>query len=255
MRFHATRRHCIHCQGTHNSEDHHLSVSVPPLSIPGHTSLSLPLEQAQATTDHHRSSNYKRETRFSLPPQQSAFTADAKQTHKPWPLPPRLTPPTTSRHSMPVTASLPSTRKSPISSITNRTSGMLPPHPYRRIPPPPTNENEKQSSSFSKKNAPRSRRSDVSSRWQKTTPPSSTPSSRTHPSTQTSIGESSTGDRRRNGNNRRRHKTNDASATPSASRSNRPTGYNPQADKSDYDNNETPDIADLYSDEVYNNID
>ena len=57
MRFHAARRRCIHCQGTHNSEDHHLSISVPPLSIPGHTSLLPPLEQAQATTDHHRSSN------------------------------------------------------------------------------------------------------------------------------------------------------------------------------------------------------
>ena len=60
---------------------------------------------------------------------------------------------------------------------------------------------------------------------------------------------------RRNGKNRRRHHRNDASATPSASHSNCPTKYNPQADESDYDNNETPDIADLYGDEVYNNID
>ena len=91
MRFHAARRHCIHCQGTHNSEDHHLSVSVPPLSIPGHTSLLPPLEQAKTTTDHHRPSNYKKNTQLSLPSQQSAFTADAKQQHKPWPLPPRPT--------------------------------------------------------------------------------------------------------------------------------------------------------------------
>ena len=88
MRFHAACRRCIHCQGTHNSEDHHLSVSVPPLSIPGHTSLSPPLEQAQAMTDHHRSSDYKKKAHFSLPSQQSAFTADAKQQCKPWPLPP-----------------------------------------------------------------------------------------------------------------------------------------------------------------------
>ena len=32
-------------------------------------------------------------------------------------------------------------------------------------------------------------------------------------------------------------------------------GYNPRADESDYDDNETPDIVDLYGDEVYNNID
>ena len=88
MRLHATRRRCIHCQGTHNSEDHHLSVSVPPLSVSGHTSLSPPLEQAQTTTEHHRSRNYKKMTRFSLPTQQSAFTANAKPTRKPWPLPP-----------------------------------------------------------------------------------------------------------------------------------------------------------------------
>ena len=48
---------------------------------------------------------------------------------------------------------------------------------------------------------------------------------------------------------------NDASATPSASHSNCCTGYNLQANKSNYNNNETPDIADLYDDEVYNNID
>ena len=47
---------------------------------------------------------------------------------------------------------------------------------------------------------------------------------------------------------------NDASVTPSASHSNRHTAYNPCADKSDYDDNETPDIADLYREEVYSNI-
>ena len=70
----------------------------------------------------------------------------------------------------------------------------------------------------------------------------------------TSTGANSTGDPHRNGNSRHR-KMNDALATPSASHSNRHTGYNPWADKSDYDNNETPDIVDLYGDEVYNNID
>ena len=255
MRFHATRQRCIHCQGTHNSEDHHLSVSVPPLSIPGHTSLSPPLEQAQATTDHHRSHNYKKKAHFALPSQQSAFTADANQQRKPWPLPPRPTPPTTSRHSTVVTASSASTRKSPISSTTNRTSGTLPPHPYRRTPPPPTRGSEKRLSSFSRKNAPASGRSNDSSTPPMITPQNSKRSSRTRLSTPTSTGERSPGDHCRNGNSRRRRHRNDASVTQPASRSNRPIGYNPRADESDYDDNETPDIADLYGDEVYNNID
>ena len=46
---------------------------------------------------------------------------------------------------------------------------------------------------------------------------------------------------------------NDTSATPSASHSNRHTTYNPCANESNYDNNETPDIVDLYSEEAYNN--
>ena len=67
--------------------------------------------------------------------------------------------------------------------------------------------------------------------------------------------EDSPGAQCRNGNNRCHCHRNDTSATPSASRSNCPTGYNLQADESDYDDNKTPDIADLYGDEVYNNID
>ena len=154
-----------------------------------------------------------------------------------------------------MTASSPSTRKSPISSTTNRMSGLPRLSPYHRTPLPPTNGNEKQLSSFSKKSVPASGRSNASSRWRTTTPPRSTPSTRIHPSTQTSTGESSTGAQRHNGNSRCRHRTNDASVNQPASHSNCPIGYNPRADKSDYDDNETPDIVDLYGDEVYNNID
>ena len=60
MRYHATNRRCIHCQGTHASEDHHLSISVPPVGNPGHIGLSLPLEQAQTTTVHNRPHSYKK---------------------------------------------------------------------------------------------------------------------------------------------------------------------------------------------------
>ena len=148
-----------------------------------------------------------------------------------------------------------STRKSPISSIINRTSGTLPPHPYRRTPPPPTRGNKKQSSSFSRKSAPASGRSNDSSTLPMITPQNSKHSSRTRLSTQTSTGENSPGAQCCNGNNRCHHHRNDASDTPSASCSNRPIGYNPCADKSDYDDNKTPDITDLYGDKVYNNID
>ena len=129
MRYHAANRHCIHCQGTHTSEDHHLSVSVPPVCNPGHIGLSPPLEQAQTTTVHNRPHNYKKSTRFSLPSQQPTFNTLLQQRQQ-WPLPPKPTPPMTSRRSMPVTTSSPSTRKSLISSTINRMSGTLPPHPY-----------------------------------------------------------------------------------------------------------------------------
>ena len=205
----------------------------------------------------NRPLNYKKNTRFSLPSQQSAFNT-LLQPCKQWPLPPKPTPPITSHRSTPTTASSPSTRKSPISSTTNHTSSTLPLHPYCQTPPPPTKGSGKQSSSSSRRNVHESRRSSISSTWQTTTLLNSTPSSRTHPSMPTSTGENLTGDPRCNGNYRRHkmsHRPNDASATLSASHSNRHTGYNPRANKSNYNNNETPDITDLYGDEVYNNID
>ena len=49
--YHAANCRCIHCQGTHTSEDHHLSVSVPPVFNSGHIGLLPPLEQAQSIID------------------------------------------------------------------------------------------------------------------------------------------------------------------------------------------------------------
>ena len=123
--------------------------------------------QAQMTTFHNRCHNYKKNTRFSLPSQQSAF--NTAQQHQQWPLPPKPTPPMTFHHSTPTTASLPSTRKSPISSIISRMSGTLPPHPYHQTPLPPTNGNNKQLSSSSRKSMPKSRCSSISSTWRTTT--------------------------------------------------------------------------------------
>ena len=107
---------------------------------------------------------------------------------------------------------------------------------------------------FSRKSAPTSRHSNSSLRWLTTMPPSSTHSSRTHQSTTMSTGESSTGGQCHNGSNCRR-KNDPPLATQSVSHSNCCTAYNPCADESDYNDNETPDITDLYGEEVYNNID
>jgi hypothetical protein len=65
---------CIHCQGTHASEDHHLSVSIPIVSNSGHTGLSPPQEQTQTNTDDNTSHKHKN-TRFALPTQQSVRVA------------------------------------------------------------------------------------------------------------------------------------------------------------------------------------
>jgi hypothetical protein len=77
-RYAANPRRCIHCQGTHASEDHHLSVSIPIVSNSGHTGLSLPQEQTQTNTEDNTSLKHKN-TRFALPTQQSAFTASQQQ--------------------------------------------------------------------------------------------------------------------------------------------------------------------------------
>ena len=125
MRYHAANCRCIHCQGTHASEDHHLSVSVPSVFNSGHIGLLLPLEQTQTRTNNNTPRNYKN-MQFLLPSQQSAFTAAQRQ---PWPLPPKPTPPTQFQHSTGVTTSSASTRKSWISSTTSCTSSRLPLHP------------------------------------------------------------------------------------------------------------------------------
>ena len=107
---------------------------------------------------------------------------------------------------------------------------------------------------FSRYSVPTPRHSDSSSRWPTTTLLSSTHSLRTHQSTVTSTGENSTGGQCCNGNNCRRSRD-PPLATRSVSHSSRPTAYNPHTNESDYDDNKTPDIVDLYGEEVYNNID
>jgi hypothetical protein len=128
---------CIHCQGTHASEDHHLSLTVPTVSNSGYPVLPPIQEQIETSANDETPHNYKK-TRFSLLSQQSTFATHQKQQ---WPLPPRPTPLTASRPSMGVNALSASTRRSRISSTTSRTSASPPPHHTSRpAPAPPTNK-------------------------------------------------------------------------------------------------------------------
>jgi hypothetical protein len=256
-RYAANPRRCIHCQGTHASEDHHLSVSIPIVSNSGHIGLSPPQEQTQTNTDDNASHKHKN-TRFALPTQQSAFTT-SQQQRKPWPLPPRPTPPTPSRRLTPGTASSASTRKSRTSSTTSRTSASLPPHPYRPVPTQRSSKSERRFSSSSVRNDDRSGSSRASSTWSTPTTKNSSSGMKTHRSHETKTGEPSHGDPSHNGKTHRRHhrlKSNHHSKTgSSAPHNNHPHHYNPRADETDYDDYETPEIGDIHGDEVYNNID
>jgi hypothetical protein len=136
-RQHATNpRRCIHCQGTHASEDHHLSLTVPIVSNSGYPVLPPIQEQIETSANNNTPHSYKK-TRFSLLSQQFTFATHQKQQ---WPLPPRPTPLTASRPSMGVNASSASTRRSRISSTTSRTSASPPHRTFHLAPAPPTNK-------------------------------------------------------------------------------------------------------------------
>jgi hypothetical protein len=199
----ANPRRCIHCQGTHASEDHHLSVSIPIVSNSGHIGLSPPQEQTQTNMDDNTSLKHKN-MRFALPTQQSAFTT-SQQQRKPWPLPHRPTPPTPSRRLTPGTASSASTRKSRISYITSRTSTSLPPHPYRPVPAQWLSKKGKQSSSSSVRNDDRSGSSRASSTWLTPMTKNSSSGMKTHWSHETKTGEPSHGDPSHNGKTHHHH--------------------------------------------------
>jgi hypothetical protein len=80
----ANPRCCIHCQGTHASEDHHLSLTVPIVSNSGYPVLPPIQEQIETRANDNTPHSYKK-TRFSLPSQQFTFATYQRQQ---WPLPP-----------------------------------------------------------------------------------------------------------------------------------------------------------------------
>jgi hypothetical protein len=258
----ANHRRSIHCQGTHASEDHHLSLTVPIVSDSGYPVLPPIQEQIETSTNDNTPHNYKK-TRFSLPSQQFTFATHQKQQ---WPLlPPQPTPLTASRPSMDVNASSESTRRSWISSTTSRTSTSPLHHTFRPAPALPTNKKGRQSSGSSRRNAPTFEPSAPSSTWPRTTMWSSKGSTKTRPSLLTQTGGHSHGDPCRNGKNHHQQMTQStthhqhdnqlANGSSSAPHSKRRHSYNPRAEESDYDDNETPEMGDIHGDKVYNNID
>jgi hypothetical protein len=58
-RYATNHRRCIHCQGTHASEDHHLSLSIPIVSNSDYPILPLIQEQIEASTNDDTPHNYK----------------------------------------------------------------------------------------------------------------------------------------------------------------------------------------------------
>jgi hypothetical protein len=218
-------------------------------------------EQIETSTNDDTPHSYKKK-RFSLPSQQFTFATHQRQQ---WPLPPQPTPPTASRPSMGMNASSISTRRSQISSTTNHTSASPPHCTFHLAPAPPTNKKGRQSSSSSRRNAPASGPSGPSSTWLRTMMWSSKGSTKTRLSLLMQTGEHLHGDPCRNGKNRRQWTTQQtmrhqhdhqlASGSSSAPHSKRCHSYNPCAEESDYDDNETPEIGDIHGDEVYNNID
>jgi hypothetical protein len=56
----ANHRCCIHCQGTHASEDHHLSLTVPIVSNSGYPVLPPIQEQIETSTNDDTPHSYKK---------------------------------------------------------------------------------------------------------------------------------------------------------------------------------------------------
>ena len=147
FQYAARRNQCIHCTGTHASEDHHLSLAIPPVSNSG-TTIVQPHQETKTTNKaiSNTSDNYKIQGK-PLPSQQSAFL------HAQWTPPRPPTPPITSRPSMEGNNLRKSTATYPTSSTISRTYDSTPPPPSRQVRFMPTAANTMRSSQSSKKNA------------------------------------------------------------------------------------------------------
>jgi hypothetical protein len=59
-RYATNHRRCTHCQGTHASEDHHLSLAIPTVSNSGYPVLPPIQEQTETSTNNDTSHSYKK---------------------------------------------------------------------------------------------------------------------------------------------------------------------------------------------------
>ena len=135
FQYAARRNRCIHCTGTHASEDHHLSLAIPPVSNSG--TIIVPPHQETKTTNEaisNTSDNYKIQGK-PLPSQQSAFL------HAQWTPPRPPTPPITSWPSMEGNNLQKSTATYPTSSTISRMSDSMLSPPSRQVHFMPTTAN------------------------------------------------------------------------------------------------------------------
>ena len=138
-RYYATASNqCIHCKGTHASEDHHLSVSIPSLPNTGHTVLPLPQEQNNPSEPNTAAFNEYKTTRKPLPSQQSAYLASQWTLHLHQNSLPCRVPPLLLTQSAPSTDkndSQRSTTYSQTTTITRYLPGSTPPHTSHQSSP------------------------------------------------------------------------------------------------------------------------
>ena len=254
----ATRRNrCIHCSGTHASEDHHLSLGIPIVSNPGDINV-LPHQETKETSDANLNTLNDYKTKGQpLPSQQSAFL------HAQWMLPP-LTLHTMSQPSMEGNNSQKSTTTSRISSITSHIYNSMPPPPSHQVHSPPTATSTMQSSQSSRKSTSASKCSNNSSTQMMGKSSNSTRNQRlSTPRT----GEHSHGKHSQTGSSHN-HQTchqqmRNESSSRTATGSTRAHGKPVKSSKrvclsvSDFFSDESQDVEDIYgdgTDDVYNNI-
>jgi hypothetical protein len=79
--YYATNNQCLHCKGTHASEDHHLSLGILIVSNSGYIDILLPQEQTHPNQADTRTIDNYKTTRFSLLPQHHAYHQSQQWTH------------------------------------------------------------------------------------------------------------------------------------------------------------------------------
>ena len=257
----AHRNRCIHCTGTHASEDHHLSLTIPLVSNSGTTIVSLHQETKMTNEAIFNTSDDHKIQGIPLPSQQSA------SFHAQWTLPRPLTPHTTSQPSMEGNNSWKSTATLQISSTTSRISDSMPPPHSHQVCFTLTKTRGRRSSHFSKKNASTSRPSSSLSTALTQTPAKSSISMRNQKSPTTRTGEHSHGDHSQTGSNcsRQTHHQQMRNNYPSqtAPGSTRAHGKPVRSSKcahlatADFFDDDSRNVKDIYGDgmdDVYNNI-